>query len=77
MYEWDGMESWKHSHAKLQHAVSSRQQTMEDNYHTATTTGKQTEADVLSNDTEVLELLPADVRKIVNGTQSKINQCSR
>jgi len=50
---------------------------MEDNYHTATTTGKQTEADVLSNDTEVLELLPADVRKIVNGTQSKINQCSR
>jgi len=50
---------------------------MGDNYHTATTTGKQTEAGVLSNDTEVLELLPADVRKIVNGTQSKINQCSR
>jgi len=37
--------------------------------------GKRAQADVLSNDTEVLEVLSADVRKTVIRTLSKINHC--
>jgi len=43
-------------------------------YHTAAMNGKRAQSDILFNNTEVLQLLSADVRKTVNGKLSKINQ---